>query len=450
MTKFTAEIATNRFGLGARAGELARASAAPQRWLLDQVRPLAYDTKIGNSDIAQQLFTTYQKQKAGARKAGTKDKATGKAGGVPAQREIGRMTTALALDMLATSIGTEVPFAVHLLDFFSNHFSVSASNLRMRALAPTLEREAIAPNIAGTFTNLLIAVEQHPAMLVYLNNIQSVGPDSNAGKRQDQGFNENLAREILELHTLGVDGGYTQTDVRELALGITGWSVGNVERKEATGYRYKEQAHQPGARTLLGRQYAAGGEQQGRAMLHDLALHPSTAHHMSFKLARHFVADEPPKALVEAMTRRWLSSAGDLREVLATMLDQPVAWELQAAKLKTPREYIVSAARATGVPATQTRGMLAALGTLGQLPFSAGSPAGFGDVASAWDGSEALMLRIDWADQLASRVRADPFEVARTALGTLLSEHTAQLMKGAESRQQALAMLLMSPEFQRR
>ena len=185
-------------------------------------------------------------------------------------------------------------------------------------------------------------------------------------------------------------------------------------------------------------------------MLLDLALHPSTARHLSFKLARHFVADEPAPELVQVMARRWLATGGELREVLAAMLAHPVSWVLSPAKLKTPREFVISAARAAGAAGRRTRGLVAVLGTLGQQPFSAGSPAGFGDVASAWDGSEALMLRIDWADELASRIRDEPFDVARSALGSRLSTHTAELMKGAESRQQALALLLMSPEFQRR
>ncbi|MBK7170620.1 MAG: DUF1800 domain-containing protein [Gammaproteobacteria bacterium] len=456
MTQFVAEIATNRFGLGARAGEIARSSAAPQRWLLDQLRPLGFDAAIGSSDTAQRLFARHQQQMNRNRKSSEKQTAAaGKAPDkalpdTPAHADIGRMANALALDMLGTAIGSDAPFAMHLLDFFSNHFSVSDSNLRMRALAPTLEREAIAPHIAGKFANLLLAVEQHPAMLVYLNNEQSFGPDSAIGKRRERGLNENLAREILELHTLGVDGGYTQDDVRELAMGITGWSVGAIARNEAPGFRFREQAHQPGTRTLLGKRHAVTGQKQGKAMLLDLALHPSTAHHLSFKLARHFVTDQPPLDLVQAMSRRWLATGGELREVLATMLGHPASWALPPAKLKTPREFVISAARAAGTPGRRTRGLIAVLGTLGQQPFGAGSPAGFGDITSAWDGSEALMLRIDWADELASRIRDEPLDVARNALGSLLSTDTAGLMKGAESRQQALAILLMSPEFQRR
>ena len=456
MTEFVAEIATNRFGLGARTDEIERASAAPDRWLLEQLRPLGFDTSIGSSEAAQQLFARHQQQMHRARKSSENQAAaTGKPPDkalpdTPAHQEIGRMANALALDMLGKAIGSDAPFAMHLLDFFSNHFSVSDSNLRMRALAPTLEREAIAPHIAGKFATLLLAVEQHPAMLVYLNNEQSFGPDSIIGKRSRHGLNENLAREILELHTLGVEGGYTQADVRELAMGITGWSVGAIARKEAAGFRFREQAHQPGTRTLLGKRYTAASQEQGKAMLLDLALHPSTARHLSFKLARHFVADEPAPELVQVMARRWLATGGELREVLAAMLAHPVSWVLSPAKLKTPREFVISAARAAGAAGRRTRGLVAVLGTLGQQPFSAGSPAGFGDVASAWDGSEALMLRIDWADELASRIRDEPFDVARSALGSRLSTHTAELMKGAESRQQALALLLMSPEFQRR
>jgi uncharacterized protein (DUF1800 family) len=381
-------------------------------------------------------------------------KAAPRMGGAEAieRRALQAMGVAMSRDTLRVAIATRQPFAMRLLDFFSNHFSVSGNSAQMRGLAPTLEREAIAPHVGGRFEDMLLAVERHPAMLVYLSNAPSVGPDSRLGQQRGRGLNENLAREILELHTLGVDGGYTQADVRELAMAITGWTVDDGARAEHPGFSFRAAAHQPGARTLLGQHYAEGGVEQGESMLRTLARHPATARHLAFKLARHMVADEPPPALVDTLATRWQQSGGELRAVCEALLDHHEAWAPQPRKLKTPREFVVSSARALGVAGRQGAPLLlGALQSLGQAPFSAGSPAGFGDVADAWDGAEALMTRIDLASRLAALdPRSEPLALAREALGARLGEATTSAIRRAASREQGIALALMSPEFQRR
>jgi uncharacterized protein (DUF1800 family) len=368
-----------------------------------------------------------------------------------ARKRVAAIGNRLARDTLLTAITSERPFASRLLDVFSNHFSVSMKDLPMRGLAPALEREAIAPHLAGRFEDMLLAVTRHPAMLVYLDNRFSVAPESAIGTRRTRGLNENLAREILELHTLGVDGGYDQSDVRELAMAITGWSVEPEAHGADGNFLFRQKAHAGGARQLLGRRYPPGGEAQGEAMLRELARHPSTARHVSWKLARHLVADEPPAALVDAMAARWLATGGDLTQVFRTLLRHPAAWDPAARKLKTPREFLVSTLRALGTPPRRPAELTAGLVALGQPPFAAGSPAGYPDIAAAWDGAEALLNRIDWVESLAEEQRGvEPLSIAESALGAQLSPRTRAALRGAASRAQALALLFMSPEFQRR
>ena len=447
MNRATGEIAANRFGMGARHGEISAARADPQGWLERQIGPLSFDGSTGSSTEVLQLLEAHQAATKQGRSAAGAPKA---AGSPETVKPIAAMGIALAGDTLEAAIASPRPFASRLLDFYSNHFSVSMGPVAMRGLAATLEREAIAPHIAGRFEDMLLAVEQHPAMLTYLNNSQSVGPESRQGRRQARGLNENLAREILELHTLGVDGGYNQTDVRELAMGITGWSVGAPQENQERGFRFRPDTHQPGTRRMLGSDYPQSGETQGRQMLQALARHPATARHLCLKLARHVVADEPPPALVQALVGQWQATDGNLGEVARALVRHPMSWEPAQHKLKTPREFLVSVMRALQLPA-RGGAQLRALTDLGQSPLRAGSPAGFKDVASAWDGAEALMTRIDWLEKVVGRLRRkEPLDIARQALGSGLSARTLKALQGAASRQQGFSLLFMSPEFQRR
>ena len=240
------------------------------------------------------------------------------------RRELRRQQLAEFAARYRHAADTDAPFVERLTQFWSNHFAVSIDKGNARLYAGSMEREAIRPHVLGRFQDMLLAVESHPAMLRYLDNAASIGDDSRAAMRaqklgrEKRGLNENLAREILELHTLGVDGGYRQDDVIELARAITGWSTpGPRDEDAAQPFVFRANAHEPGARRVLGRQYAEGGQEQGRAVLADLARHPATAHHLSFKLARHFVADQPPPALVERMAQAYLREDGDLRLLLS-------------------------------------------------------------------------------------------------------------------------------------
>jgi uncharacterized protein (DUF1800 family) len=349
------------------------------------------------------------------------------------------------------ALGAELGFAERLVWFWSNHFCVSADKGPVRALCGAYEREAVRAHGLGRFADMLFAVESHPAMLIYLDNARSIGPDSIAGRNQHKGLNENLAREILELHTLGVRTVYTQADVTNFAKIITGWTVVPPHQDPARGgeFVFNPRMHEPGDQRVIGRLYPDGGIEQGRAVLADLARHPATAKHIAAKLARAFVADAPPPALVDRLAKRFLDTGGNLKELARTMVSAPEAWAAPRGKLKTPGTWFVAALRATGVTPPDIRPVIQAQNLLGEPLWRPPAPKGFADDSAAW--MDGIAQRIDVANQLAARVAAlvDPEAAIDTALGPLASAETRQAITRAESRPQALALLLMAPEFQR-
>jgi uncharacterized protein (DUF1800 family) len=349
------------------------------------------------------------------------------------------------------ALGAEIGFVERLVWFWSNHFCVSADKGNVRQICGAYEREAIRAHVLGRFGDMLLAVESHPAMLIYLDNARSIGPDSPAGLRQKRGLNENLAREILELHTLGVRV-YTQEDVTRFANVITGWTLVGMRQDPARGgeFEFNARTHQPGAQTVIGKSYPDTGAEQGRAVLAALARHPATAKHVATKLARHFVADEPPPALVERLAKRFLATQGDLKEVAKTLVTAPEAWEAPRAKLKRPGEWIIGALRAVGVTPPDIGPIMQAHNLLGEPLWRPSAPKGFTDESAPW--LDGLAQRLDIANQLARRVggAADPREVFEESLAPIASTETRQTITRAESRPQALALLFMAPEFQRR
>lgn len=353
------------------------------------------------------------------------------------------------------ALAAETGFTERLVMFWSNHFCVGATKSNMsRIMAGTYEREAIRPHVFGRFEEMLVAAESHPAMLDFLDNRQSIGPNSPAGRRRGRGLNENLAREIMELHTLGVSGGYSQADVTNLARIITGWTV--VGREGVLGFpgsfAFNAGLHEPGATPLLGRSYDQPGRAQGVAALTDLARHPATSRFIATKLARHFVADDPPTELVELLARTFRESGGDLPAVYRALIGSDAAWTAPASKIRSPQEFLLASYRALGRQPDfgQIAGPLAAMG---QPFWQPSGPNGYADSNAAWASAEGIKTRIDvaagWGRQAANAV-PDPRGLSEDVLGPLLSSETKQAVARAESRSQALALLLMSPEFQRR
>jgi len=321
----------------------------------------------------------------------------------------------------------------------------------VRPIAGAFEREAIRAHVLGRFGNMLLAVESHPAMLIYLDNTRSVGPNSPAGRNRRRGLNENLAREILELHTLGVRSVYTQDDVTNFAKVITGWSVVPPRQDPELGgtFTFNPRMHEAGPQTVIGNRYDAAGVEQGRRVLADLARHPATARHLAHKLARHFIADEPSPALTERLSRRFLDTGGDLKEFAKTLITSDEAWSAPRTRLKRPAEWIVGTLRAVGATPPDVRPVIQALNLLGEPLWRPPAANGFADDNATW--LDGLSQRLDLANQFARRAaNADPMALFDQTVAPLASEETRRTLMRAESRPQALALLFMSPEFQRR
>ena len=349
---------------------------------------------------------------------------------------------------IEAAVAAEIGFVEHLVWFWSNHFCVSAN--KIVSMAGAYEREAIRPHVLGRFVDMLTAVESHPAMLFYLDNLGSMGPNSVAGINRDKSLNENLAREILELHTLGVRTGYSQDDVTHFANVLTGWTwIGLGEPNRGGEFVFVKRLHEPGEQTVMGKTYPDTGMDQGRAVLADLARHPATAAHIAHKFARHFVADEPPPSLVDKLTKSFNDSDGNLKELAKTLLAAEESWTPERTKLKRPFEWLISALRLTSAPWVVGR-VMAGQALLGEPLWRPPAPNGFADYESAW--IDGLSQRVDIANNFAGRVaeRLDPVALVEAGLGPLASAETRNTVARAESRAQALTLLLMAPEFLRR
>jgi uncharacterized protein (DUF1800 family) len=473
--KAEAALALHRFGLGPRAGSIAVIASDPRGALLAEL-DRAGAGRIGNGDLltsgtaARVAFAYQQAQRAArqAERAAQQANAPSSGGSPPEMKDQSATPPAPmrnpgpgvpqqiylseAKARINAALDAEIGFVERLVWFWSNHFCVSADKGNVRPICGAYEREVIRANVLGRFSDMLLAVESHPAMLIYLDNARSIGPDSIAGLRQKRGLNENLAREILELHTLGVRTVYTQEDVTRFAHVITGWTFVPFRQDPVRGgeFEFNPRMHQPGAQTVIGRSYPDAGLQQGRAVLAALARHPATASHLAAKLARHFVADEPPPALVERLAKRFLATQGDLKEVAKAMVAAPEAWEAPRAKLKRPGEWVVGMLRAVGVTPPDIGPVMQAHNLLGEPLWRPPAPNGFADESAPW--LDGLTQRLDIANQFARRLgaEADPRDVFEQALAPLASTETRQAILRAESRPQALALLFMAPEFQRR
>jgi len=468
-----AALALHRFGFGPRAGSIETITPDPRGALLAELeRPnagLIAAVDLPSSAAANRAVFEYNAERAAherrerqRREAATQvamqnaeaamDAKTDAPPPAPAQPEAVPLPRQLfrneAKAHFDAAINAETGLVERLVWFWSNHFCVNAD---ATVMAGGYEREAIRPYVLGRFKDMLLAVEGHPAMLLYLNNAQSIGPDSVAGINRDKGLNENLAREILELHTLGVRTVYTQADVTNFAKVLTGWTIlPPVSDPDHGGeFVFLRRAHEPGPQTVIGKTYADTGVEQGRAVLADLARHPATALHVATKLARHFVADDPPPALVDRLAQRFLDTDGDLKEVTEALIAAPEAWAPEQKKIKRPGEWIVAALRATREPGDIVR-LIGAQALLGEPLWRPPAPKGFSDDNAAW--VDGLGQRLDIANAFAHRegLGIEPAAVLDVALGPLASPETRRAIAVAESRPQALTMLLMAPEFLRR
>jgi uncharacterized protein (DUF1800 family) len=481
-------IALNRFGLGARSDD--QPPADPKRWLLQQLerfdaRPQALAQVPPRTQVIQQLGDYIAAQQMAGRAKRQLQQASLPSGMMQQPQQQQQAVDPQADELkkylrqsiqqdylmmngarLDSALTTPSPFVERLVHFWANHFAVSVDKLPVIGLAGLLEFEAIRPHVLGKFSDMLLAVEQHPAMLVYLDQAQSIGPDSQAGMfaamrgRKQLGLNENLAREIMELHTLGVRTGYTQADVTEFARALTGWTVSGLGRGPAARliggnageFQFAAVLHEPGSRTIIGKRYDQAGEAQARAVLLDLASSPATAKHLSTKLARHFAGDDPPPALVDRLSRVYLASGGDLPSVYRALIESPEPWAAHPLKFKNPWEWSVSALRAVGSKTLEPKMAANVLRQLGQPTWQPGSPAGWDDIAGSWAGPDALVRRVEVAQRIGDKAAStvDARALAEKLFPGSLSEATRTAIARAESPAEGLALLLVSPEFVRR
>lgn len=350
-------------------------------------------------------------------------------------------------------------FGERLVQFWADHFTVTAGNLFDSVSAAAFVDEAIRPHLSGRFADLMVAAETHPRMIVYLDQALSVGPSSPAGKR-GRGVNENLAREMIELHSLGAGSGYSQRDVRQLALLLTGLTF--RPNRDATAFFNKNWA-EPGAFQVLGKTYHRG-EGQGAILqaIHDLADHPATARHIARKLAVHFVSDDPPDSLVKRLAQVFQDSGGDLPSLYLALAEAPELQDCFRQKVRQPFDYIVAALRACGIrpgnimaldqPVFQNQ-LLSGMAGMGMRWGSPRGPDGWPEDAAAWATAQGLAGRIDWAMRRLPKLRPDlpdPRDVLQTALGDTASDTLRQAVPRAESPAEGLALILASPDFNRR
>ncbi|MEO1028610.1 MAG: DUF1800 domain-containing protein [Pseudomonadota bacterium] len=444
-------IATNRFGLGAKPGEIDAASANPVAWLKAQIDPKIQPRIQGEGMVTSHgiLSEIDLLRKSIRRKPEEEMKKARKQG----RARINGILRAEVEARTKFGVATQAPFHERLTRFWANHFTVSARDRDVLPLAGAYEREAIRPNILGSFSDLAFAAVGHQAMIIYLDNRRSIGPNSARGRRGNGGLNENLAREVMELHTVSPDAGYTQQDVEEFAKALTGWTIG-LERHGPDQHGktiFINRLHEPGTRRVLGTDYPQRGADQASAILTDLCAHPATARHVCYKLAAHFVSDTPPKALVDRMSNTFISSYGNLQAVYLTLIESPEAWSPDAMKVKTPDELLTSTARMIGMPRTFVGKVRDVFASFAQQAFQASSPEGWPDDAASWLGPDSVLKRVEWANRLAERAPGlDARAFLQASLGDRLTERTLQIVEGAESGEQAMVLALMSPDFQRR
>jgi len=478
--KAAAVLALHRFGMGPRPGSIAAIETDPRGALIAELeRPSAGEIAmpglssakafraVNDANAKRQAKAIIAKKEQDAKQKQMAEASPMMEGATEAAAQgPGEMAQKMAAEAVPdpgrqiyleearirteAAFGAEIGFVERLVWFWSNHFCVSAD--KIRSMSGAYEREAIRPHVLGHFTDLLLAAEGHPAMLFYLDQTISMGTNSIAGINRTRGLNENLAREILELHTLGVRSGYTQDDVIAFANVLTGWTlVPPGDNPEHGGeFIFNPRLHEPGAQKVLGKSYGDETVEQGRAVLRDLAAHPATATHVADKLARHFIADTPPPALVERLAKVFTDTDGDLKEVAKAMVKSDEAWTQPATKLKRPGEWAVGMVRAAGGTKANAKRFTDGQALLGEPLWRPPSPKGFPDDEASW--IDGVGRRLDIANNFAERVsdRVDPQDLIENVFGSQVTSEVKQTVGRAESRQQALVLLFMSAEFQRR
>ena len=439
-TEVEAAIAATRFGYGARPFDLELIGEDARGWLSAQLlsdpMPEPLKTLPDSREILADLLQARRKGRTALRRY---------------RQEARRRVLNEAGVHLAVAVNSPNPYVERLVRFWTDHFTVSMVKPAVMPLVAAFEREAIRPNLFGSFYDMLHAVVSHPAMLIYLDNVRSLGPNSPAGRSRKRGLNENLARELLELHTLGEGAGYSQLDVRALAEMLTGWTVG---RSRGTGFVFRENWHEGGPKLFLGRTFPPAGLLEGEAALDHLARSPVTGRHLAHKMARAFVADETDNSLASSIYAGFYVGGGRVDGMAERILGASGSWQPEQRKVKTPTDLVFSTLRALDLRADRGRRLVSALRMLGQPPYQAPSPAGWPQTALAWISPESLLERIEWCAEAAGRAgppdSVHPADLGLSVLGAQLKPSTHRFLRVASTETEGLSLLFASSEFQRR
>ena len=440
-----ARIAANRFGLGARPGDVSRIAPDPMGWLWSQASTDGAPRIAGIDATRPRLLQVVRyRQVLRTMRMAMPDPSPATTSSPPPVRlppePVTDPSTGLVLrppfrmhqeDLairVSHMVASERPFAERLAGFWSNHFAVAGGKGEVAPLAVPYENEAIRPHVFGRFGDMLAAAAFHPAMMEYLDLGSSIGPGSRIGMAKGRSYNENYAREVMELHTVGVNAGYRQDDVVQLSLALTGWSV---DRAEGTVV-FRSDAHEPGTRTIMGRTLDDDGNVQGPEALAMLATHPRTGPRICRKLAVHFMGDEPADALVAAMSAAWRSSGGGLPQVYSAMLAHPASWDARPGRFKPPEAFVVSCARALRSSEAPER-LIATMNSLGQKPFSAQAPTGYPESSVAWLTPGAMVARLQAAADMAARAPTTEDPVAWLT-GIVGVDSRIPHLRGSEAR----------------
>jgi uncharacterized protein (DUF1800 family) len=440
-------IAFQRFGLGAKPGGPGRIGSDPKAAIRNEVKT-ADIAKINNPALpsyAKACFESLQ--------------------GFSRAEAMRRAEMAARIDK---HMSVEIGFVERLVVFWANHFSMTVNKPgAVRGTIGQWERDVIRANVLGRFADMLHGTIAHPAMIAYLDNTESIGPNSPAGQKWGLGYNENLARELLELHTVGSGGGYSEEDVVAFAKILTGWSYvrgwesdggyngGNSQNRGQ--FIYRDTWHEPGPIAFVGKTYPARGKGQAKRVLNDLAEHPATAEHIAFKLVRHFITDEPTPEMVNPLKRKFLRTGGDLKAVALALIDLPEAWSAPLTKLRTPYEMLIAQYRALGTRFADDNpwALSGPLNALHQMQWESPSPQGYSDDTLKWLNPDAMRIRLNVAQftnwvTVGGGYQGDVVRLANSLYGAALSRATRERIDGIGNNNNALTILFSSPEFQRR
>lgn len=438
-----AAIAATRFGYGARPQELLQIGDQPREWLLGQMIsapiPEALKSLPDSKDLLSDMLAARQKGRSSMRVY---------------RQEARKRALTEAATHLAVSLNSPTPFVERLVRFWTNHFTVSMVKPAVMPLVTAFEREAIRPNIFNSFYTMLHAVVSHPAMLIYLDNVNSLGPNSVAGRGRKNPLNDRLARQLLEHFTLGEGSGYTQLDVRALAHMLTGWTVGVNNPATRGEFAFRDSWHEGNFKEFLRRTIPSAGVLEGEAALDHLARSAATGKNLSHKMAQAFVVDDPDPGLASEIFAGFVVGGGRADGMARGLVEASEAWAPEQRKVKSPTDLVLSVLRSLDVRSRSGRRVLNAVRFLGQPPYQAPTPDGWPYSSLSWITPELLLERVEWCAEIAGITRppdGKPVpDLALDILGPLLKPATHRRLRVARDEVEALALLYASPEFQRR